>query len=137
MAMKSSRAGMIGSLISIFLLVSLFSAALDAEALVARSSLFAAAAIAALVFFRLGSAGIFETSEGIMIKRLWHPMLTIATTAEPTAHFERRRIGHRLIVEADGHELITTSFVLAKPDLERRMSFPSSLALRRTATASA
>ncbi len=137
MTVKSSRAGTIGLVTLMFLFVSSFSAALDAEALAARTSLFAVAAISELVQFRLDAAGIFETSEGLVIKRLWHPLLTVPATAEPTAHFERRRIGHRLIVEADGHELITTSFVLAKPDLERRMSFPSSLALRRTATASA
>lgn len=127
MNVRSTRAGTLTAFTSMFLgILAVFSFMGAASA--AQQLLFAAVAAAFFFWrFRLGLTGVFDTEDGIVIRRMRRVPVMVPASAGPTVDFEKRLIAHRMIVRDNEGQRFPTDFLFAKPELEPRLELPENL----------
>lgn len=123
----SSRGGKLGFFGAFLSLMASISWARESDDTVWRIAAIAVTAAVVLHIVRWSVIGVFDTDEGIVIKRSWRRRLAIPATAHPVADFRKHRAGHQLIIRADGYPPTPTDFVFARPAIEPQMKVPSNL----------
>lgn len=128
MKVRDTRAGTLAAFTSLFLGLLAFFSLLDAQA--AAQQLWYGVICATFLFWRVrvGQTGVFDTEDGLLVKRMRRSPVSIPTSAEPAMTFEKRLLGHRLVILTNDEGRVATDFLFSKPALERRLELPDNLA---------
>lgn len=128
MKVRDTKAGTLTAFTSLFLGLLAFFSLLDAQT--APQQLWYGLICAVFLFWRIrvGQTGVFDTEDGLVVKRMRRTSVSIPATAEPTIGFEKRLIGHRAVILTNDDDRVTTDFLFTKPALERRLVLPDNLA---------
>lgn len=84
--------------------------------------------------FRVSQTGVFDTDDGLVIRRLRRKTVVIPSRAEPTIEFGKWLFFHRLFIQNNDGPRVSTDFLFLKPELEERMDLPNNLATNAALT---
>ena len=127
MKVRETKAGALAAFTSFFLGLLAFFSVLDAQT--TQRQLWYGVICAVFMFwrFRVGQTGVFDTDDGLVVKRMRRSLVSIPSSAEPTVDFEKRLIGHRLVIQTNEGDRVDTDFLFTKPALESRLQLPDNL----------
>ncbi len=127
MKVRETKAGALAAFTSFFLALLAFFSLLDAQT--GQEQFFYGVICAVFMFwrFRVGQTGVFDTPDGLLVKRMRRSSVSIPSSAEPTLDFDKRLIGHRLMIETNDGNRVATDFLFTKPELESRLELPDNL----------
>lgn len=128
MKVRDTKAGTLTAFTSLFLGLLAFFSLLDAQT--APQQLWYGLICAVFLFWRVrvGQTGVFDTEDGLLVKRMRRSSVEIPSSAEPTMSFQKRLLGHRLVILTNDEDSVATDFLFTKPALERRLELPNNLA---------
>lgn len=128
MKVRDTRAGTLTAFTSMFLAILAFISALDGQTFDEQLGFGAIGAVFLFWRFRVGQTGVFDTGDGLVVRRLRRKTVVIPSSAVPTIEFGKWLVFHRLFIETNDGRQISTDFLFLKPELEARMELPANLA---------
>ena len=128
MKVRETKVGALTAFSSMFLgLLALFSV-IDAQTFDEQLGYGAIGAVFWFWRFRVGQTGVFDTDDGVVVRRLRRKTVLIPAGSVPTIEFDKWFAGHRLFIRTNDGDRVSTDFLFAKPMLEPRLELPSNLA---------
>lgn len=128
MKVRDTRSGTLTAFTSTFLALLAFFGVLDAATLDEQIGYAAIGSVFLFWRFRVGQTGVFDTADGLVVRRLRRKTVAIPASADPTIEFGKSLIVHRLFIKTNDGKRVSTDFLFAKPILEPRLDVPANLA---------
>jgi hypothetical protein len=127
MKVRNTKAGALTAFTSMFLaLLALFSF-MDAQTFDEQLGYAAIGAVFLFWRFRVGQTGVFDTPDGLVVRRLRRKTVEIPTASMPTVEFDKWFVVHRMFIRTNDGARVSTDFLFTKPVLESRLELPDNL----------
>lgn len=128
MKVRETRAGALTAFTSMFLGILALFGVIDAQTFDQQLGYGSIGVVFFFWRFRVGQTGVFDTDDGVVVRRLRRKTVVVPTDSGPTIEFDKWLAGHRLFIRTNDGDRVSTDFLFAKPMLEPRLELPSNLA---------